>query len=155
MKFSLSSKYYFMSIVLGLLSWVILLLVKIDFINIIFFNLAFIWHFALMAPEMKEHAIRGKSKYSLMSLVYKSNFYLQMFIRFNKIKYTSSIVRAISPFLFTFFLLIVGGSGNLLFTLLGSFIFEVFYLKLFIKIKDHVDDLEIPPVIPSEEKSPE
>lgn len=136
MKISYNLKYYLISIVLGVIFWLAFSLIKTEFINIIFFFMAYIWHFSLVAPEMKEYALRNKKGLSLLTLVYKANFYLQMFIRVEKIKYTASVVRAISPLVFTFFLFVAGGSGNLIFTLLGSFIFELIYLNIIKKPSD-------------------
>lgn len=156
MKFNDSLKYYLITIPIGVLSCLIFYLIGIEFVNIVFFMMAYIWHFSLLAPKVKEYALFGKNKYSLLSLVFKSNYYLQMFIRFEKFKYTSSVVRFLSPLIFTLFLFIVGGSGNLFFTILGSLVFEVIYLTIIRKGTTGVlSDPEIPPAIPTEENSHE
>jgi hypothetical protein len=124
------SRFYLISCIVGALFWGLLLLINVSFVNMIFALMAYVWHFALLTPGMKEMIFVRQNKMSMMSIVFKSNYYLQMFIRFEKIPFTTSLVRAISPLIFTFFLLVVGGSGNILFTLLGSLIFELVYLKL-------------------------
>jgi hypothetical protein len=117
--------------------------------------MAYIWHFSLMAPKVKEMALTSRNKFSMLAVVFKFNFYLQMFIHIKDFKYTSSLVRAISPFVFTVFLYLVGGSGNFLFTILGSFMFELIYLGIMKKIITNTVDLETPPMIPNEESSRE
>ncbi len=78
-----------------------------------------------------------------------------MFLPTHKWRFGPGVVRAISPFLFTSILLIVGGSGNLLFTLMGSFIFELVYFYFNKKFKVHLDVQENPPVSPIVENVPE
>jgi len=143
MKFSVNTKYYFLSIVFGLIFWIVLSLLNVEFINSIFFTMAFIWHFAFLAPEMKDYALKSKNKFSLLTVVFKLNFYLQMFIRYEAFPYTASFVRAVSPLLFTFVLYLFGGSGNLLFTFLGSIAFELVYFTMLKKIIGKRDDGEI------------
>ena len=92
--------------------------------------LAFVWHFSILAPGVKEFSFSKKNKFSLLGIVYRINFYLQMFIYYPKFKFTKQCVRALSPFLFTGLLFLVGGNGNLLFTLLGSYFFELMYYLL-------------------------
>ena len=57
---------------------------------------------------------------------------------------------------FTLILMVVGGSGNVLFTLLGSVCFEAthYFLNKKTTLKPQ-DDSEIPPAIPSAENFPE
>lgn len=143
MKFSVNTKYYFFSIIFGLLFWFILTLMNVEFINSIFFTMAYIWHFAFLAPEMKDYALKSKNKFSLLTVVFKLNYYLQMFIRYEAFPFTASFVRAVSPLLFTFVLYLFGGSGNLLFTFLGSIAFEVIYFNFLKKIIGKKDDGEI------------
>lgn len=112
--------------------------------------MAFIWHFALMVPEIKEKVLSGKIRYSFLGVTVRMNHYLQVFLPANKIPFGASLVRALSPLLFSFVLLVAGGTGNILFTLLGSFVFEVIYLAL----KGRRETPEIPKVIPNEENVP-
>ena len=67
-------------------------------------------------------------KLSFLAVVVRLNYYLQLFINIKRLPYASSFIRAISPALFTFLLFILGGQGNIVFTLLGSFCFEVMYV---------------------------
>ena len=153
MKLSELSRYYLINFGSIIILWTFLLLIDIDVINITFFILGFIWHFALLAPGIKEKILTHKNRFSFLTIAIKTNYYLQMFIPVEKIPYGPSIVRAISPFIFSSILFVVGASGNLLFPLMGSACFEIIYLFTHrkIKIKEHKDDPEIPPVIPSEE----
>ena len=155
MKFSVNTKYYFFSIVFGLIFWLVLSLLNVEFINAIFFTMAYIWHFAFLAPEMKDYALKSKNKFSLLTVVFKLNFYLQMFIRYEAFPYTSSFVRAVSPLLFTFVLYLFGGSGNLLFAFLGSIVFELVYFNVLKKIISKKDDGEIHRVFQHEESDRE
>lgn len=157
-KLSLLSQYYLISLINLLVCWGILSLLAIDFINIVFFLTAFVWHFTLLTPGLRETVLLKNHKYSFLSVVVRVNYYLQLFINIKKFSYSSSVVRALSPAIFTFFLFVFGGGGNILFTLLGSFIFEIVYLmtkkwlKLTVNPLGDKDAAEIPPAIPNEEK---
>jgi hypothetical protein len=160
MKFTITIKYYCVSFAVAALCWGILSLANIEFINVIFFLTAFTWHFALMTPGLKEKVIKNHHKLSFLSVIVRANHYLQMFINLKKINFSSSLVRAISPAIFTFLLFMVGGNGNILFTLLGSFCFELSFLlvkfktslykELDFSLSGHTSDQDIPPAIPSE-----
>lgn len=150
MKLSDTSRYYLISFLTVAVFWLIFNLLDFDFINITFFIMAFIWHFALMVPEIKEKVLSGKIRYSFLGVTVRMNHYLQVFLPANKIPFGASLVRALSPLLFSFVLLVAGGTGNILFTLLGSFVFEVIYLAL----KGRRETPEIPKVIPNEENVP-
>jgi hypothetical protein len=147
MKLSIQSRYYLISFITAAIFWLIFILLDIDFINVTFFIMSYIWHFTLLVPGIRENLLKRKIKYSFLSIVVKVNYYLQLFLPTEKIPYGASVVRAISPFLFSSVLLIAGGIGNLLFTLLGSLVFEAIYLVM----KVRRDDPEIPPAIPTEE----
>lgn len=162
-KLSLHAKYYLMSFLNLGVCWGILALLNIDFLNVIFFLTAFVWHFALVTPGLKEKVMTHHHKLSFLAVVVRLNHYLQLFINLKKVPYSSSFIRALSPVTFTFLLFILGGGGNLLFTLLGSFCFEVIYLIIKKKtswfeestLLVHTNDSEIPPAIPSAEKNHE
>ncbi|AUN99817.1 hypothetical protein DOM21_01685 [Bacteriovorax stolpii] len=142
-KLSAKARYYIISFTNLAICWGILYLLNLDFLNIIFFLTAFTWHFALLTPGLKEQILTSNNRFSFLAVVVRSNHYLQMFINLKRVPYASSFIRAISPVIFTLLLFMVGGKGNLLFTLLGSLCFEVVYL--FSKKKRD----ELPP-IPSE-----
>ena len=162
-KLSLHARYYLISFANLGICWGVLALLNIDFLNVIFFLTAFVWHFALVTPGLKEKVMTHHHKLSFLAVVVRLNHYLQLFINVKKVPFSSSFVRALSPAAFTFLLFIVGGGGNLLFTLLGSFCFEVIYLlvktktTLFSEASPlvHIGDQEIAPAIPSAEKSHE
>ncbi len=146
------SRYYLISFITAALFWLLFYFLDVEFINISFFIMAFFWHFALLAPGVREKVIVQKTRFSFLSLALKFNYYLQMFIPSQKIPFGPSVVRAISPLLFSFLLMVAGGVGNLLFTLLGSLIFEVIYLRLHrVTTQVNKDDPEIPPAIPNAE----
>lgn len=150
-KLSIYAKYYLISLVNLGVCWGILTLLQIEFINVIFFLTAFVWHFALLTPDLKEKVMTNHHRLSFLAVVVRVNYYLQIFINTKKIPYVSSFVRALSPVMFTFLLFILGGTGNILFTLLGSFCFEVVYLIA--KKKKEVINLDTPPAIPTPEKT--
>jgi hypothetical protein len=156
-KLSILAKYYLISFInLGLCS-AILLVINVEFINLIFFLTAFVWHFALQTPGLKEKVMTNHHRLSFLAVVVRVNHYLQVFINLKNIPYATSFIRAISPAMFIFLLFILGGSGNILFTLLGSFCFEVVYVIVKKKSSPlvHISDLDIPPAIPTVEKSHE
>ncbi len=123
--FENKSLYYFISLFSAVIYWLVFNLINIDFVNIVFFLLAYIWHFSLLVPGALEYAFKSKSKLSLYVIAIKANYYLQIFSKKFTFKFQAAMVRAISPLMFTGLLLILGGSGNLLFTLLGSLFFEL------------------------------
>ena len=132
--------------------WSIFTLLNIEFINMLFFVTTYVWHFALLTPGLKEKMITEKQRLSFISVVVRINHYLQLFIKIKKVPFGPSIVRAISPMFFTLLLMIVGGSGNLLFTLLGSVCFEGTHYLISKKTTSIPPSVpEIPPAIPSAE----
>ncbi|MBC7430011.1 MAG: hypothetical protein H7336_15460 [Bacteriovorax sp.] len=162
MKLTTTSKYYTISFLFAGIFWSLLQLCQIEFPNIIFFLTAYVWHFALVTPGLKENVMTKHHKLSFLAVVVRMNHYLQIFINLKRIPYGSSIIRAISPAIFTFILFVVGGTGNILFTLLGSFCFELVYQIVKKKTKlydsqslnplEHISDLNTPLVILNEEK---
>ncbi len=148
------SKYYLVFLVTVILSWGLLSLFNIEFLNQIFFLMAFVWHFALMTPSLKQKVLTSYHRLSFLAVVVRIDHYLHLFIKLKKVPFEASFIRSFSPLFFTFILFVLGGNGNLLFTLLGSLLFEVIYLSLYKKWTSPLvskDDLEIPPAIPSEE----
>lgn len=146
------ARYYVTSMFSFFIFWTILYLVNTEFINVLFFMTAFVWHFALITPGLKEKMLTKKQRFSFINVVVRINYYLQLFIRFDKFSFGPSIVRALSPLIFTLILMVLGGSGNILFTLLGSIAFEAAHYLLSRKsISTPPDDAEIPPAIPSAE----
>ena len=123
---------------------------------------AYIWHFSLLTPGLKEKVMSSHHRLSFLAIVVRVNHYLQIFINIKRLPYASSFIRALSPGLFTFLLFLLGGSGNILFTLLGSFLFEVIYIVMKKKtsifqssLLEHKDNRDIAPMIPNAEKSHE
>ena len=94
-----------------------------------------------------------KTRYSFLSVVVRVNYYLQLFIKIDRVPNGAGIVRAILPLVFTSFLKVMGGSGNILYALLGSFCFEATHFFINRKKTTSVlpDDQEIPPTIPNVE----
>lgn len=151
-KLSILARYYIISMFSFFICWSIFSLLHIEFLNTLFFMTSYVWHFTLLTPGLKEKMIIQKQRYSFINVVVRVNYYLQLFIKIEKFPFGPSIVRAISPLSFTFILMVVGGSGNMLFTLLGSVCFEMthYFLNKKTTLK-RPDDLEIPPEIPSAE----
>ena len=154
------SRYYFFSFMGFVVVWILLLLLNPDFVNQVFFITAYVWHFALLAPGMREKVVSSGHKYSFLSIIVRLNHYLQLLINLKRIPFSSSFIRAISPLIFTLALLVFGGGGNLFYSLLGSFCFEFFYYFMKKCMRGpsplaHINDPEILPEIPNEEKSPE
>lgn len=165
-KLSIHSQYYLLSFLNLAIFWGILTIFQIEFINIIFFLTAYVWHFSLQTPGLKEKVMTNHHKLSFLAVVVRVNHYLQLFINVKRLPYASSFIRAISPASFTFLLFILGGAGNIAFTLLGSFCFEVMYIvlkkktaifssKISSSLLANKDDLNTPPAIPNAEKTHE
>ena len=118
--------------------------------------MSYVWHFALLTPGLKDKMLTKKQRFSFINVVVRINYYLQLFIKIKKVPFGPSIVRALSPLIFTLVLMIVGGSGNIIFTLLGSICFEIthYFLSKYSRPKSTLkpqDDSETPPAIPSAE----
>lgn len=165
-KLSVKARYYIISFLNLGVCWGVMALFNVDFLNLIFFLTAFIWHFALLTPGLKDQVLTKHDRYSFLAVAVRINHYLQIFIDPKKIPYASSVIRAISPVLFALLLFLVGGRGNLIFTLLGSLCFEVVYVIVKKKTNalqtdsvtsplEHINDLDTPPAIPSAEKNHE
>lgn len=151
MMLSSLSRYYVISMSTFFVFWSLLFFLKIEFINILFFMTAFIWHFTLLTPGLKEKMLTKKQRFSFINVVVRINYYLQLFIKL-KFAFGPALVRAVSPLVFTLLLVVAGGSGNILFTLLGSMAFESAHYFLTKKTSAALTgDVEIPPAIPSEE----
>ncbi len=156
------TKYYAISFSGAVLFWFALMVMNAEFVDLIFFLTAYVWHFALLAPGLKEKILSGElnkgQKYSFLSIIIRINHYLQLFINLKKFPYASAFIRALSPLLFTLLLLISGGGGNLIFTVLGSTVFEIIYILTKSSFKNkanpslQISDPEIQPEIPSVEK---
>lgn len=157
-KLSILARYYLISFInLSLWSRVLLLL-NVEFINMIFFLTAFIWHFALQTPGLKEKVMTNHHRLSFLAVVVRMNHYLQIFINLKKVPFASSFIRTLSPAMFIFLLFILGGSGNILFAFLGSFCFEVVYLVYKKQTSDlilgslvNTVETDTPPMIPNTE----
>lgn len=161
-KLSILSKYYIISFLNLGICFGIIYLAGINFLDQVFFLTAFVWHFSLQTPGLKERVMTNHHKLSFLAVVVRVNHYLQIFIHAKHLPNASSVIRAISPALFTFLLFILGGHGNILFTLLGSFCFEVVYVLVKKKTSMfgvnplmHTNDQDTPPAIPNVEKTHE
>lgn len=155
-KLSVLTRYYLISMITFLISWGALWLFKVEFVNNLFFITSYVWHFTLLTPGLKEKMLIQKQRLSFINVVVRVNYYLQLFIKIDRFSFGPSIIRAISPLVFTSLLLIVGGSGNILFTILGSVMFEAAQFLLNKKpTSTPLSDVEIPPAIPNAENSHE
>lgn len=151
-RLSILSRYYLISMLSFFIFWSIFTLLNVEFINTLFFVTSYVWHFTLLTPGLKEKMITQKQRLSFISIVVRINYYLQLFIKIDKVPFGPAIIRAISPVLFTIALMVVGGSGNILFTLLGSICFEgTHYFLSRQPTSTPPADSETPVTIPSEE----
>lgn len=151
-RLSVLARYYITSMISFFIFWGILALLGIDYLNTLFFVLAFIWHFTLLTPGLKEKMLVSKQRFSFLNVVVRINYYLQLFIKIEKVPNGAAIVRALSPLAFTFLLMVLGGNGNILFTVLGSVCFEFSYYLVNRKpTLAPPTNPETPPAIPNAE----
>lgn len=135
--------------------WSVLYFLRLEFLNILFFMTSFVWHFTLLTPGLKEKMLIQKQRFSFINVVVRINYYLQLFIKIKK-PFGPSLIRAFSPLLFSLLLVVAGGSGNVLFTILGSVAFETAHHMITKKTTSAPpDDFETPPAIPSVRNSHE
>lgn len=139
MKSSAIFRYYAFFFVELLLLWGILSLLSVEFYNIVFFMLAYIWHLTLLTPKLRDQVLTTHNRFSFLSVVIKLNYYLMIFINKKNNPIISSIIRALSPFMFITLINSLGGYGNLYWVVFGSVIIELSYIiyKRFIEIKDN------------------
>ncbi|MGZ3807120.1 MAG: hypothetical protein ACXVCE_03480 [Bacteriovorax sp.] len=159
-RLSVLSRYYFTSMLGFFFFFAILSVLRIDYLNTLFFIMSYVWHFTLLTPGLKEKMLVSKQRFSFLNVVVRINYYLQLFIKIKKVPFGPSIIRAISPLLFTLILMVAGGSGNVLFALLGSICFELSHHFLGKRLNGNTTSvppagLEIPPAIPNAENSHE
>ena len=95
MKVSPLSRYYFFSFITLAVIWLVLSLFNVNFLDIVFFVTAFVWHFSLLAPGLKEKVLATNQKYSFISVMVRVNHYLQLFINLKKVPHSSAFVRAV------------------------------------------------------------
>ena len=120
--------------------------------------MSYIWHLALTLPGLKERVLVSYHRLSFLSVIIRLNHYLQMFIKLKNIPYQSSLIRMISPLIFTLIISILIGQGSVFFTLLGSIAFEVIYVFVTKNSLTPLSGLNVqdtPPKIQSEEISHE
>jgi hypothetical protein len=155
-RLSILARYYIVSMISFFICWSFFAFFNVEFINTLFFMMSYVWHFTLLTPGLKEKMLTKRQRFSFINVVVRTNYYLQLFIKIKKVPFGPSIVRALSPLIFTLILMILGGSGNILFTLLGSVCFEGTHYFLSKKTTSVLqDDSEIPPAIPTAENSHE
>lgn len=132
-------------------------LLNVLYNNQLFFMVGYIWHFTLMTPGIKEKMLIKKQRFSFLNIIVRINYYLQLFIKTNKVPFGlgPALVRSIAPLLFIFFLLVVGGNGNFLFAVFGCVGFEAVYFFDKKTISVPPSDPETPPEIPTAEISHE
>lgn len=151
-KLSVLSRYYIISMANFIICWSLLFILRIENINILFFMTSYVWHFTLLTPGLKEQIFTKKQRFSFINVVVRVNYYLQLFIKIERFPFGPSLVRAISPCLFSVLLVVAGGSGNVLFTFFGSLAFEaVHYFSTRKTTVVPPSDVETPPAIPSAE----
>lgn len=124
--------YYSIHFSVLILMLILFQLLNLLFENQIFFIMAYVWHFTLLTPGARELMLKSNRKYSFISIIFKLNHYLQIAFVSIQHKFPQSIVaikasllRAVSPFLFCGILIFFGGRGDLVFVVLGSFLFEL------------------------------
>lgn len=152
------ARYYVKYILSFLIFFGILNLLGIYYNDQMFFIVTYIWHFTLMTPGLKEKMLTKKQRFSFLNVIVRINYYLQLFIKTDKVPFGigPSLVRSISPLLFIFILKVVGGNGNMIFAFLGCAAFESIYWFTEKKATSTPPgDPEIPPEIPNAEISRE
>ena len=157
-KLSDVNKYYLITFSSLGLMWAIFYLMNFEFMYIVFFIMSYVWHLALTVPGLKDRVLVSYHRLSFLSVIIRLNHYLQMFIKLKNIPYQTSIIRMLSPLIFTLVISVIVGQGSLLFTVLGSIFFEVIYIfvtKNTFNLLSGPSVQDTPPKIPNEEISPE
>ena len=113
----------------GLLPWPILVLIlhkmSSSHYDIILFSIAYLWHCVLNTPEdcWEDYLKKRRYRFSSIRMVLLLHRYLEkemaVFLRY------PPLIRFISPSVFNLLIMSLAGQGNFLYSLAGSFIFEV------------------------------
>jgi hypothetical protein len=150
-KLGVRSKYYLSTFLTLFLCMGLFNFFNFAYVDIIFFITAYVWHLALLTPGLKEMVLRSHHRLSFLAMIMRFNHYLQIFINVKNIPFLSSLIRSISPLIFTLFVYVISGESYVLFTVLGSVVFEMIYFlfKKYVgqetsELLKHRDDLEIP-----------
>ncbi len=124
------SRYYFLTLVLLILLWLFFLLFNLNYAYFCFFTLSFIWHFTLMMPGLKQQVMSRYHKLSFLSVIIRLDHYLHLFLPTQGNVFLSTVVRAISPNVFAIVLSSFSNNVSYVATLLGSFVFELYFYFL-------------------------
>jgi hypothetical protein len=103
-----------------LLSWVF----KLDIMNTLFFTLGFSWNMAIVTPGLEERSAEGKYRFSFLRFVITINNYLKQLL---STWISKSLIRTISPLLFSFSLSLITSDGYFVLSIVGSLSFEFIY----------------------------
>ena len=104
----------------------ILYLLGTSWFSILFFFVSYAWAFALLTPNFNQKVLSRKYRYSFLRLVLNVNVFFQDLLSGI---IPSSFIRVFSPFSFCLIMFMIASySGNLIFSVLGSLVFDVIYL---------------------------
>ena len=100
-------------------------------ISELYFLLTYCWHYALVVPELESKALSYSYRFSFLSAIFHLNNFIQnsVTLKSERFKtYLPSICRMISPLVFCTTLSLITFYGNILFSILGTVVFEGCYL---------------------------
>ena len=122
-----NKSFYLLFFIPLLIVVIILLFLKVLFISILFFCVAYTWHMALVTPGMREKVYSKAYRFSFLRVIFQWHDAGEKIFNTRDRKRVTLLLRTSSPFIFTFAVRLVAGSGNLLFSLLASLLFETIY----------------------------
>ena len=89
--------------------------------------LGFIWAYAFNAPGMREKQSLYKGKLSVLSLFYKCQKTIDEIFLERKFKGSDVLKRHLFLFIFSLVLMFIAKSFNVVYLILGVFVFELFF----------------------------
>jgi hypothetical protein len=108
-----------------IISIIILDLLNFTFYNKIYFMLAFVWHFYMCFPGLEKRLEQRQYRFSLVKFAFVLNKKIHNLFKKPMDHKFSYLIRFLSPLVFTLTVLLLTKSGNPLFCLAGSTVYEV------------------------------
>ncbi|MCK5074070.1 MAG: hypothetical protein KAQ98_11640 [Bacteriovoracaceae bacterium] len=121
-------RFYIIGFIPFVVFYLVLSLFDVILLNKLFFSLAYIWNMFLLTPGACEKISSRRYRIAFVRFVFWINNTLQSKLNGRSNPWLAILLRTITPFLFVVILYLIALRGNILFVLLGSFLFESCYM---------------------------
>jgi len=120
-------KYYAVGFIPLCVLYILFELFNIGYFNLLFFIVSYCWNFTLRSPGIEQRAASPAYKFSFIKFICFYDRFLTKFEICHKNNIIRLVSRSLAPFSFTLCIFIAAAEGNLIFSFLGSALFEFFY----------------------------